>query len=119
MLTILFWTLLAGGTDLWTFDNLGMHLIPFLLLLTDFVLNSYSFPIRHLLLTFLVGAIYLIINQVHACTDQPVYPVYECGNVWLPIVAFAILGIVHSIGYGIWSKWRRNKCKPMTDFSEG
>lgn len=76
MLTLLFWSLLAEGDDLWTFDNLGMHLIPFLLLLVDFVFNSYAFPIRHLILTFFLGAIYLTINQIHSCNETPVYNVY-------------------------------------------
>ena len=77
VLTLLFWALLAsGGTNLGSFDNLGVHLIPFLLLLADFILNSYQFPFRHLSVTFILGAIYIIINQVHACNEKPVYDVY-------------------------------------------
>ena len=76
MLTLLYWTLLAGGEGEGSFNNLGVHLIPFLLLLADFILNSYQFPFRHLTVTFILGAIYIMINQVHACNESPVYDIY-------------------------------------------
>jgi uncharacterized membrane protein (DUF485 family) len=41
--------------------------MPFLLLLIDFVFNSYQFPIRHVIMTFIVGGIYIVINQGHTC----------------------------------------------------
>jgi len=88
-----------------------MHLIPLIILLVDFVFNSYSFPIRHLMVTFVMGAIYLIINQIHACSEGPVYQVYECGNIWLPFVAFAILAVVHLAGHLIWKFIRVKKLK--------
>jgi len=49
-----------------------------------------------------VATIYIIINQVHACNDTPVYNVYECGNVWIPAVAFVILTASHMGGYFFW-----------------
>jgi hypothetical protein len=66
-LTLLFWILLSSGPNLWGFENLGIHGMPFLLLLIDFVFNSYQFPIRHVIMTFIVGGIYIVINQVHTC----------------------------------------------------
>ena len=96
-----------------SFDNLGVHLIPFLLLLADFVFSSYQFPIRHLSATFLVGGLYIVINQVHACNVSPVYDVYECGNVWLPIVAFLLLTLAHMIGYCTWRFWKVKKVQKL------
>lgn len=103
-LTLLYWTVLYSSTDLdsWGFNNLGVHLMPILLLLIDFIFNSYQFPIRHMFVTFIMGGIYLIINQVRTCNGEPVYEAYECGNVWLPIVAFIILAISHALGHLVW-----------------
>ena len=77
-LTLLYWIVLytpdtpnAGG-----FDNIGFHGMPLILLLTDFTFNSYQFPISHVIVTFIVGGIYLIINQVRTCDGNPVYAAY-------------------------------------------
>ena len=120
VLTLLYWTLLAnGGTNLGTFDNVGFHGMPLLLLVADFAFNSHQFPIRHLSFTFVFGAIYIIINQVHSCSETAVYDVYECGNVWLPIVAFAILAVAHFIGHLTWKFWRANQIKKILKSEEG
>jgi hypothetical protein len=71
---MLFWALLSSGqSGLGDFNNLGVHFFPLLYLLIDFVLNSYAFPIRHVIVTLVLAAIYIIINQVHSCTDKAVY----------------------------------------------
>lgn len=112
VLTLLFWILLSEGqNELWEFDNLGLHLYPLLYLLVDFLLNSYAFPIRHITITFTLAIIYIIINQIHACSVRPVYDVFECGNVWIPAVAFLIITFIHMMGYLVWKFWRRDKIR--------
>lgn len=76
--------------------------MPLLLLVLDFVLNSYQFPLRHFLATILVAAIYIVINQVHSCNGRPVYDAYPCGDVLLPLAAIAILAVAHAIGHLVW-----------------
>jgi hypothetical protein len=119
-LTLLFWTLLVGPDtkNLGGFDNLGVHLMPFLLLLVDFLFNSYQFPIRHFIFTFIVSAVYIIINQVHSCDSTPVYPVYECGNIWIPVVAFVILAATHMMGHLVWKFARGRKIQEQLMISE-
>lgn len=75
-LTLLFWTLLADGGNLGGFDNLGIHLMPFVLLALDFGFNSFQFPLRHFVFTAIIAGIYIAINQVHACSVGPVYDIY-------------------------------------------
>ncbi len=75
-LTLLFWALLAEGNDLGGFDNLGIHLMPFVLLVLDFGFNTFQFPLRHFVFTAIAAGIYIVINQVHACSVRPVYSIY-------------------------------------------
>jgi len=86
-----------------------MHGIPFFLLLVDFLLNSYQFPIRHFLVSLLVAITYIIINQIYACNGNPVYDVYKCGDVLLPLGAIAIMVIGHTIGFLVWKFFRSKK----------
>ena len=86
--------------------------MPLVLLFVDFFLNSYQFPIRHIIITYIVSGIYIVINQVHACTIAPVYGnVYPCGGILIPFVAFVMLAIFHGIGHLVWKFARRNKIK--------
>ena len=108
MLNILFWTLLSDGCDnsLGSFDNLGMNLIPFLLLSADFIINSYVFPIRDLVFTFILSIIYLIINKINACNGHPAYPnVFDCNNWLFPFLIIAILAVIHIGGHILWIFW--------------
>ena len=117
-LTLLFWVLLSeGGEDLGGFDNLGIHLMPFLLLFIDFIFNSYQFPLRHFIFTTIAAGIYIVINQVHACSVGPVYDIYECGNVWIPLVAFILLAATHMMGYLVWKYMRGGKITHNLDES--
>lgn len=92
-----------------TFDNLGFHLMPILLLILDFIFCSYQFPIRQLIIPVIVSAIYIVINQVKACTNSPVYEVFGCGVIWVPVVGLVSLTLAHFIGYLTNRFWRRRK----------
>lgn len=83
--------------------------MPFLLLLADFVLCSYQFTIWHFAVTAVVAGIYIAINQSYACDGKPVYDIYKCGNVWIPIVAFLLLAVMHAGGYCLWRFWKQKK----------
>ena len=80
--------------------------MPFLLLFLDFIFNSYQFPLRHFIFTTIAAGIYIVINQIHACSVRPVYDIYECGNVWIPLVAFIILAATHMMGHLVWKHLR-------------
>ena len=111
MLTLLFWVILdKTGWDLWSFDNLGIHLMPFVLLLIDFSLNSHQFPISHFLFIVLpASGIYMILNKIHACTIGPLYGIDACSNIWPFGLGFMMLVITHLIGSLTWKKWRKHK----------
>jgi hypothetical protein len=89
--------------------------MPLLLLLIDFIFNSYQFPLRHFLVTVLVAAIYIVINQVHSCNDKPVYDAYQCGDILLPLVAVVILAVAHAIGHLVWKLFRGKKLESLID----
>lgn len=84
--------------------------MPLLLLLIDFIFNSYQFPLRHFIVTMLMAAIYIVINQVYSCNHvKPVYDDYPCGDVLLPLGAVAILAVSHAIGHLVCKFWRVKK----------
>ena len=83
--------------------------MPLLLLLGDFLFNSYQFPLRQFAVTVVVAAVYITINQIITCSGDEVYSIYGCGNVWIPIVALVICAVAHAIGYLTWRFWRKGK----------
>jgi hypothetical protein len=103
-LTLLYWTVLYSSDALepFGFSNLGVHGMPLLCLLLDLALNSHQFPYRHVIVTFIVAAIYILINQVHSCNVIPVYDAYQCGDFLLPLVAFVVLAVAHMLGHLVW-----------------
>ena len=92
--------------------------MPFLLLFIDFIFNSYQFPLRHFIFTTIAAGIYIFINQIHACSVEPVYDIYECGNVWIPLVAFIILAATHMMGHLVWKHLRGGKITQNIEESE-
>ncbi len=104
--TALYWSVLYSPSyaEAWGFMNLGVHLMPIVLVLFDLVFNLLQFPKRHLIITVFFGIIYIIINQVHTCNYKPVYQIYTCGNLIWPLIALFILSLAHLIGHLIWLK---------------
>ena len=118
-ITLLYWILLYNPIiERLDFSNFGMHLIPFLMLAFDFIFNSYQFPIRHFIITFIIAGIYLIINKVNSCSGKPVYSVFPCENVGLIFGAIFVFALGHAIGHLFWRFCRSKKIDEVLKNSE-
>ena len=67
VITIVYWTGIFPGSHEnkidWVFD-LGIHALPLLLLMVDFLMNTIVFPIRHFLVVLLMVSWYLCWNYL-------------------------------------------------------
>ena len=76
----------------------------------DFTLNSYQYPLRHLMVVLVIGIAYMAFNMCYSLLVKPIYGPITWTSVGSYIIALLsiLLAIgVHRLGDCLWRKCKK------------
>lgn len=80
--------------------SLNVHVLPFVLVLVELVMNSFPFVRIHFLVILVLGVMYSILNIVYSLKIKAIYPVLDWKSwfsFFLAVLAYLVAFLMFSL----------------------